>query len=474
MIQPRSNHSRSVVAIVASLVLAAFGTTFAQPALALDLEVLDARGTVWDISGGDALVDLEGVSDRRLELRAGPVVGGAASISVAIDGAVLAPIDLEFTERELAVTVATDAQEIIAASTRDPLVWPAGFTYSSGDRLMLGVDPRHGEQLVYVAFDELNVASGDQVEYAAVRFTAIDSRGGPLTLRVFALTAPLADARPQDAEGTASGTLTAAAKTQRFVDWVLESSWSAGEIYETPDLSALVAEAWADPATRASGSLGFVFAIADGAGTRRAWSVEGRQRSAPELVLRVREPESAALPIDVPAAAGAVTVTLYPERAGGGDPIASVTFRVASGTAVAATEPEPAAELAAPPAPSAAPEPAAPPSAAPEPAAPPAPAAAPAVVDSGPSIWVADLDARDERSSLVTVVLHEPVSTDFVPALRFGTCAALGDMLIELDVIRAGERGTSTIVRVPTPVLRLSGVVAVLDGVPGACAPLRP
>ena len=110
MIQPTTERTRSAVAIVATLVLAALGATFAQPNLELDLEVVDARGTAWDISSGDVSVDLDGVSDRRLEFRAGPLVGGAASISVTIDGAALAPVDLEVAERELATTVTTDVE----------------------------------------------------------------------------------------------------------------------------------------------------------------------------------------------------------------------------------------------------------------------------------------------------------------------------------------------------------------------------
>jgi len=147
-------------------------------------------------------------------VRTGPFIG-AASISVAVDGVGLAPVGLEVAERELAVTATTDAEEIVAGSSSDALTWPAGFTYQTGNDLMLAFDPRHGEQLVYVGFDALEIAPGGEVVHAVVRFNATDAREAPLELRVTAVTALPADDVLQDAEGTASGTLTGAGRPLR-------------------------------------------------------------------------------------------------------------------------------------------------------------------------------------------------------------------------------------------------------------------
>ncbi len=69
MIHHRTDRIHSAVAIRfagAFLALVLCGTALAQSSPELDMTVVDARGTTWDVSNGGTLVDLEDVPDRRL------------------------------------------------------------------------------------------------------------------------------------------------------------------------------------------------------------------------------------------------------------------------------------------------------------------------------------------------------------------------------------------------------------------------
>jgi hypothetical protein len=186
-----------------------------------------------------------------------------------------------------------DAEEFLAASTRDARRWPAGFSYSESSDLEFGWDASHGPQLVGLRFADLEIPAGAQVSEAYISLSADSAGGGALELTIAAQAE--ADPAPflQDPEGQGSVDLSSRPRTAATASWSPEP-WVPGTVYRSPDISSLLQEIVDAPAWTSGGAVVVLIRPTDlgNRSQRSAYSFDARPTRAPTLLVRFADSEA--------------------------------------------------------------------------------------------------------------------------------------------------------------------------------------
>lgn len=317
---------RTLARFAASLALALApalltGRAASQEAATVGLQAYDpAREAVVAPLAGDTTIDLSDFETRRLGILA-RTTGPAESVVFDVDGHTVAVRNeppflltfdvaddgrLTFPERATSTDSvevgigdgSDDVEEFVRDSSDDPSSFPEGYTYTRSSDLELGHDPDHAPQRIALRFTGVDVPEGAIVTAAEVVFTADGDSSGPMTVTLQGEASPDAAPFAQDDDGTGTAEITARPTTAEERRWELASddSWSDGETYVTPDLSAIVQEIVDQEAWRPGASLALLVS-ADGDGVRRAASYDAAPDRAPILRVSYRiEPSQVVLP----------------------------------------------------------------------------------------------------------------------------------------------------------------------------------
>ena len=501
------------------------------------VRVVDAEtgDVVATLSDGDTL-DLTGSIVRTVVLEPIDVGDATRSVAYALDGeqpTVVNAAPFTLGDRGVAEDLSgtlelpvlqgeDDAEEFVEASMRDPVQFPAGFTYHTSSDLDLVFDPNHSRQVVGIRFADVDLPPNATITSAAIVFTADGTRSGDVTLTIRGERDGASRPFPQDAFETGTSAISSRRQTVASVTWLIEEEWQNNRRYESPDLAAIVQEIIRWPDWQPGAPITFIIEGTEGTAVRRAYSYDGRRDTPgrePTLLLSYTAPaETFATPLTLPEGESTLIVTPYGRWSGAGDDGPPLQARIVTGPAATDPVAEPApAEPVEPTEPAEAPEPA--PAEAPEPAEPvepdtepesppvaevepeqpddveePAeavePPAEPSVTDSeapppAPAsasgtitpLWDSNVRAtlfveRDEATggTRVTVELDEPTAVPLSLEIRTGTCSAPGEVLVRLAPIDVGERSSASIVPTSPTALRFGGfLVFVRSGTPVGC-----
>jgi hypothetical protein len=494
---PRCVPSRWVVFAIVLMLWTTHSSAQVQPVTGLYVraEVPGASSTPTFVRDGGTVEVPMGVSRLRLEVPTG--ITDAGSLVFALDGEVVATVDA-VSDGVLEVPVASgedDAEEFVTPSSADPERWPASWTYVTSSDLEFGYDPSHGDQVVAVRFQDLAVPAGVRIVRAEAAFTADGTSDGPLTLTVSAERSSDPTVFVEDPDGQSSGGLSRRPRTQATVAWVPEDPWRSGARYVTPNLSEIVQEVIGLADWERGGALVLLFDAAQRTTNyRRAFAFEGSDGDSdriPRLLLEFEVDPATVRPvvitIDVPLHSTVLTVTPYALQGAGGEMGAPLIITLERPGAAASPEPAPETEVAPRPGPAVAPAAEAtlpPPTVPPVTPAPLPPPAAGSVVErirvgapgTGIVVGHVELTALEDWTTAIALSWQRVRTTPLWAWVAAGTCAAPGEVLIELHPLDVADTVSATRLPVSRAVLRLGGFVVVVRDRAGAvvgCADLR-
>lgn len=131
--------------------------------------------------------------------------------------------------------VVTAPSSYPAAGADDGHYYSTAFLHSGYNYVNIGNAANHTVNGGYVRFANVQVPQGAQIASATVRLRACSSRSDSVSVRIRAVAADNPSA-PGSATAIAN-----AVKTTASADWS-PAAWTEGEIYETPDIGAVIQE----------------------------------------------------------------------------------------------------------------------------------------------------------------------------------------------------------------------------------------
>ncbi|HZJ10928.1 MAG TPA: hypothetical protein VFD39_14615 [Trueperaceae bacterium] len=143
------------------------------------------------------------------------------------------------------VDISQVVEQLVNASSVDPILYPAGHNYTDSSDLDFGYDPTHStQQWIGLRFDTA-LPAGANIQSAVITMTADEGAADAVTVTLsgeaVAAPAPFAD-DPNNTGSADASTRAGANGTTATVDWAITDPWAAGDAVTTPDLAAIVQE----------------------------------------------------------------------------------------------------------------------------------------------------------------------------------------------------------------------------------------
>lgn len=158
----------------------------------------------------------------------------------------------------------------------------AGYMYITSTDLELTEDGSKGNQFVGMRFTDIPFNEGIEILESKLLFIAKDNTDGECLLNI-------SIENNTDAQTFSSDAFNISGREyiEKTVPWTPEG-WTADEIYESPDISELIADLYAQNTADERNNIVFMI---DGTGKRRAFAYEGSEEKVVMLLLQYRPKE---------------------------------------------------------------------------------------------------------------------------------------------------------------------------------------